>query len=221
MFEADGLLIRSIISIVAAIAGFGLGFWALHPWAAASLRTDEGRSRLASRLVTAFTGAAALGVACWSAGLTPQLPAAIAFAVVGTTLSIVDLAEQRLPNSMLLVAAATVGPLLVAGLVVSSDWPALLAGAIGAVVMFAFYFLMALINVQFMGMGDVKLAAIVGAMLGAHGLSTWLVGLVATFVIGAVAAIIKLARRGSKARDGLPFGPFMVAGTLLALAVGS
>lgn len=220
MLEADGLLVRSILSIVAAIAGFGLGFWALHPWAAESLRTDRGRARLASRLVTAFAGAAALGIASWGAGPAPQLPAAIAFALVGTTLSIVDLAEQRLPNGMLLVAVATVGPLLIAGLVVSADWPALLAGAIGAVAMFAVYFLMALISVRAMGMGDVKLAAIVGAMLGAHGISTWLVGLVATFVIGGVAAIIQLARRSASEREGIPFGPFMVAGTLVALAVG-
>ena len=219
MFDFDDVLVRSLVGVITAIAGFALGSWALHPWAVASLHTDAGRARLIGRLPTAFLSAAALGLAGWCAGLAPMLPAVIAFAIEGTTLSIVDLAERRIPNYLLLIGVATVGPLLIAGLIVSSDWSALLWGAIGAVAMFVFYLLLALIDARAMGMGDVKLAPIVGAMLGVHGLSWWLVGLLATFAIGAVAAIVQLVRRRGQGRAGIPFGPFMVAGTLVALAL--
>ena len=218
MTEVAPILVRSILSLAAAIAGFALGWWALHPWAMALVRTDQGQTRLAGRVVTALAAAAALGLAAWGAGRSPLLPSAIAFAVVGTTLALVDLAEKRIPNQLLLIGAATVGPLLVAGVVVRWGWLALLGCAIGAGAMFALYLLMALIDGRAMGMGDVKLALLVGAMLGPHGLSVWLIGLLATFVIGAVAAIITLVRRRGRPRAGIPFGPFMIAGTLLVLA---
>ena len=218
MVDIAPLLVRSILSVASAVAGFALGWWALHPWAMALVRTELGQTRLAGRLPTALAAASALGMAAWSEGLSPLLPSTLAFAVVGTTLALVDLAEKRIPNHLLLVGAATVGPLLIVGVVARWGWPALLGCAIGAGAMFALYLLMALIDGRAMGMGDVKLALLVGAMLGPHGLSVWLIGLLATFVLGAGAAFITLVRRRGRPRRGIPFGPFMIAGTLLALA---
>ena len=221
MLDIAPLLVRSIVSVASAIAGFALGWWALHPWAMLLVRTERGQARLASRLPTALVASAALGIGAWSEGISPLLPSCLAFAIVGTTLALVDLAEKRIPNHLLLVGAATVGPLLVVGVVARWGWPALLGCAIGAGAMFALYLLMALIDGRAMGMGDVKLALLVGAMLGPHGLTVWLIGLLATFVLGAGAAMVTLAMRRGRPRTGIPFGPFMIAGTLLALAFSS
>ncbi len=65
-----------------------------------------------------------------------------------------------------------------------------------------------------MGFGDVKLAAPLGAMLGWDG---FLVGLLMAVVLGAVIGVAQRLAGGSRF---VPFGPFMVAGAFLALAVG-
>ena len=68
-----------------------------------------------------------------------------------------------------------------------------------------------------MGFGDVKLAGIIGGMLGFLSYQALLVGAFAAFVIGgAVGAALLWSRRGSR-KSQLPFGPFMIAGALLAL----
>ncbi|HWG85031.1 MAG TPA: A24 family peptidase, partial [Deinococcales bacterium] len=66
-----------------------------------------------------------------------------------------------------------------------------------------------------MGFGDVKLAAAIGAFLGWEGL---VVALAISVVLGAVVGL--LARAAGGGRE-LPFGPFMAAGALVALFLGS
>ena len=87
----------------------------------------------------------------------------------------------------------------------------------GGVVMFTVYFLLALISPSAMGMGDVKLAALVGLVLGWFGLAVWLIGLLAAFVVGGVIAIIALVLRRVTLRGSIPFGPSMLVGALAAV----
>jgi leader peptidase (prepilin peptidase) / N-methyltransferase len=68
-----------------------------------------------------------------------------------------------------------------------------------------------------MGMGDVKLALLMGAALG----KTVAVALMLGMVAALVPAVILLARHGSKARKmGIPFGPFLALGSVVALFWG-
>jgi leader peptidase (prepilin peptidase)/N-methyltransferase len=76
-------------------------------------------------------------------------------------------------------------------------------------------------------MGDVKLAPALGLYLGYLGWEAVLVGILAGFVLGALAAIVILvrdvvARRpvGGALRRALPFGPFLLLGTLVGLLTG-
>jgi leader peptidase (prepilin peptidase)/N-methyltransferase len=147
------------------------------------------------------------------------LPAFLAVIAVGTAISIVDLREKRIPNRMLLVAAPAVAVLLVAGLLIRGEPGRLLAVLVGAAAMFALYFVIALIAPAAMGMGDVKLAALLGGALGTAGLTAWLVGLLAAFVIGGGVAVAALAAGRVGWRGNIPFGPWMIAGTLIGLAL--
>jgi leader peptidase (prepilin peptidase)/N-methyltransferase len=71
-----------------------------------------------------------------------------------------------------------------------------------------------------MGMGDVKLAGVLGMGLAWLGWSEWLVGAFLAFLLGAVVGLgLMLLRRASR-RSAIPFGPFMVAGALLGILVG-
>jgi len=68
-----------------------------------------------------------------------------------------------------------------------------------------------------MGMGDVKLAGVMGLYLG----SSVLPALLIAFLSGSIYGGVLMARHGAGARKkGVPFGPFLALGGLVALLVG-
>jgi len=68
-----------------------------------------------------------------------------------------------------------------------------------------------------MGMGDVKLALLIGAMLG----RTTPVGVMLGLLFGLVPSIVLIARHGAGARKlGIPFAPFLAAGAVVSLFAG-
>jgi len=140
------------------------------------------------------------------------LIAAVTTAVL-VVLSLIDIESRRLPNKIVLPTAALV---LAARLATSPDhWGAWLGASIGAA---AFFLVFAIAYPAGLGMGDVKLALLLGAALGGAVLPALLLGTLA----GGVAAVVLLARRGLRARGTtMPFGPFLAFGaiaTILLLA---
>jgi len=134
------------------------------------------------------------------------------FVAVLVVLSVIDIRTRRLPNRIVLPAAAIV---LAAQLAIAPDraieW---VVGALGA---FAFLLIAALVNPGGLGMGDVKLALLLGAALGWAVAGALLVGLVAAGVAGAVV----IARNGWTAgrKATLPLGPFLAFGGVAAVVV--
>jgi leader peptidase (prepilin peptidase)/N-methyltransferase len=128
-------------------------------------------------------------------------------------LSVIDIESRRLPNRIVLPAAAIV---LAARLVTEPEhWAAWLGGAIGAGALFFVFWLAYPAGI---GMGDVKLAFLIGAALGGAVLTALLLGTLA----GAAAAVVLLVRGGRQARKAtMPYGPFLAFGaiaTMLLLA---
>ncbi|RNB51076.1 prepilin peptidase [Agromyces tardus] len=208
-----------LVIIVAILVGAALGWWPLAQWTRRSLRTDEGlrMQQRTVRLWSASCTAVAFGALAWRFGSDWVLPALLVFAAASVVLSIVDLAEKRLPNAVIVPALIAVGVLLVVAAAATGEWMSLLWAFGGGVTMFAVYFLLALISPSAMGMGDVKLAALVGLVLGWFGLATWLIGLLGAFVVGGIIAIIALALRRVTLRGSIPFGPSMLVGALAAV----
>jgi leader peptidase (prepilin peptidase) / N-methyltransferase len=135
---------------------------------------------------------------------------AAAWCAVLVAISAIDLEHRIVPNRIVVPAAAAV--LVVRTLIdPSPEW---LLGALGAS---AFLFAAALAYPAGMGMGDVKLALLLGAMLGRDvG-----VGLMAGMIAALVPSIVLLARHGGAARKmGIPFAPFLAIGALVALFAG-
>jgi leader peptidase (prepilin peptidase)/N-methyltransferase len=154
---------------------------------------------------------AVLAVACVAAfGLTLDAALAFGFCAVLVTLSAIDLRHRIVPNRIVLPAAAIV---LVAhtALDPSLEW---VLGALGAS---GFLFVAALAYPKGLGMGDVKLALLLGAMLGASvGVALFL-----GFVSSLVPAIVLFARHGRAARKmAIPLVPFLSLGALVALFFG-
>ena len=149
-------------------------------------------------------------------GWTPLLAARLAFACAMVVLFAIDLRHHLLPN-VITVPGIVVG--FVLSLVLPPGWKASLIGLIaGGGVLFAIaegYY--RLRGIEGLGMGDVKMLAMIGAFLG---WKLMLVTLVLASFAGSVigVGVIALGRGGMKAA--LPFGTFLAVGALTAAVVG-
>lgn len=156
----------------------------------------------------------------WHVGLSWELPAYLYLAAIAVALALIDIDVHRLPNAIVLPSYAVVAVLLLLPAVVDGRWDDYLRAALGGVVLFAFYFLLAFIYPSGMGFGDVKLAGVLGAYLGWLGWGVLAVGGFLGFLLGGVVggALMTVRRAGRKSK--IPFGPFMLAGVLIAVFFG-
>ena len=143
-------------------------------------------------------------------GLTFKAGIAALFCVVLVAISVIDLERRIIPNRIVLPAAAVILALQTAR-DPSVEWVAAGAGAA------AFLLLAALAYPAGMGMGDVKLALLLGFGLG----RTVPIGMLMGMIAALVPAVVLLARHGSAARKmAIPFGPFLAFGAVVALFAG-
>lgn len=92
-----------------------------------------------------------------------------------------------------------------------------LAALVGLALLLAIH----LVNPRGMGMGDVKLAGILGLYLGFLGVRQVLFGLFLGFLLGAAGGILLIVTGIRSRRDHIPFAPFLAAGAILAVLLGS
>ncbi|WP_179783643.1 prepilin peptidase [Micromonospora jinlongensis] len=131
----------------------------------------------------------------------------------------VDLAVHRLPDRLTLPAAAGTWLLLgVAALDAEpGHWLRAVIGGAGLALFFASTTL--LLGRRGFGLGDAKLALSVGALLGWYGWPALLLGLLLAFGLSALVSLALLATRRARWSTHLPFGPFLLLGTVGALAL--
>lgn len=143
-------------------------------------------------------------------GVTPEAVVASFFCAVLVAVSSIDVEYRIVPNRIVLPAAAIV----LAAQTVLHPSPEWLLGSLGAA---GFLLLAAIAYPRGMGMGDVKLALLLGAMLG----RSVAVGLMIGFLAALVPAVALAVRHGSKARKmAIPFAPFLAFGGIVALFAG-
>jgi leader peptidase (prepilin peptidase) / N-methyltransferase len=143
-------------------------------------------------------------------GPTPEAALAAGFCAALLTLSVIDGRHRIVPNRIVVPAA---GAALVAHTAIdpSLEWLAWSLAAAGAL------FLVVLAYPKGLGMGDVKLALLLGAVLGASVTVALMVGLFAALV----PAAILVSRHGASARKmGVPLAPFLSLGAVIALFFG-
>ncbi|MCZ2804464.1 A24 family peptidase [Modestobacter sp. VKM Ac-2983] len=148
-------------------------------------------------------------------GWTAQLPAWLWFVAIGLLLTVVDLREQLLPNRVLLPGLLGGLALLTVAAGATGDWPDLGRAVLAGGAAFAVLLAMALISPSGLGMGDVKLAALLGLYLGWLGWPVVLAGFFLGFLLQAAVGLALLATRRVGRRTGLPFGPALLAGALV------
>jgi leader peptidase (prepilin peptidase)/N-methyltransferase len=172
-------------------------------------RICEARIGLRYPLVELGTGLLVAGCVLHF-GVTADAFVAAFFCAVCVAVSAVDLEYRIVPNRIVVPAAAII---LIAQTALHPrvEW---LAGAFGAAL---FLFLAVLAYPKGMGMGDVKFALVLGAMLGRDVTVALMLGMISALV----PAVVLLLRHGPAARKmGIPFAPFLALGGVVALFAG-
>jgi len=145
------------------------------------------------------------------------LAAACWLAVCAVPLACTDFAVQRLPDPLTGAAYAGTVMLLLLAAAVGGPWSALLRALLGGLALAGFYLLLILISPSGMSLGDVKLAASLGSLLAWFSWRLLIAGGFAGLCLGALAAGALLASRRVSREHLIPFGPFMIAGAVLAV----
>lgn len=141
-----------------------------------------------------------------------QLVLGLVFVATLAAVTLTDLEQRIIPNRILLVSA-------IAGLAIAAvaDPASLPERAIAAVAAGGLLLLTALAYPRGMGMGDVKLAALMGLYLGRSVAPALLIA----FFAGALVGVGMIVREGAAARKrGVPFGPFLALGGIVGLLAG-
>lgn len=205
--------------LVTVVAGAVIGWFLPRPLGRYSPAADDPLPAPSRPLLAAAT-AVLFAVVAVFLGLSWELPAYLFFAAVAVVLTVIDLRHHLLPNAVVLPALGIGFVLLSVAAVGDGAWGALLRSVLGALVLFVLYLVLALISPAGLGMGDVKLAAVLGLFLAYQGWGALFVGAVLASVIGALVGLAVLASRRGDLRSDVPFGPSMLAGALLAVVVG-
>lgn len=154
------------------------------------------------------------------AGTGWLLPAHVVLAALTTVLVVTDLDEKLIPNRVLYPGTALAAALLAIGAVGTDRVADLGRGALAGVGYFALLLVVALASRGGFGMGDVKLAVVLGLFMGFWGWRVLASGLFYTGMIGGIPALVMIATRRAGRGDELPYGPAMVLGCWTALALG-
>ena len=209
---------------VMAILGAGVGAWLNRSLADGTYRRSDERDRPLPRHTWWLVIAVALawgsltlrfgGYAQWS-----LLPAYLYLGAIGAALTFIDLDVHRLPDLIVLPSYPIAFVLLLVPTVVNGQWGWLLRGVLGGLALYLGYLVLMLISPGGggLGFGDVKLAGVLGLLLGWLGWGPVLVSVFAAFLLGGVIALtLLLARRASRSSH-IAFGPSMIVGAWVAL----
>jgi leader peptidase (prepilin peptidase)/N-methyltransferase len=180
----------------------------------------RGRCRRCRARISALYPAAELGLGAAFLGTVlvlwddpVQLVLGLVFVTTLAAITLTDLELRIIPNRILLVAA--IACLVIAA---AADPASLAERAIAAAAAGGLLLLAALANPRGMGMGDVKLAALMGLYLGRAVAPALVVG----FAAGALVGLGMMLREGAAARKkGVPFGPFLALGGIVGLLAGN
>lgn len=187
----------------------------------ATMGTSASRRVPATSALTMVTALelCGIGLAAASAGLAwllrdapgglPLLAVWLVVMHTGMLLAAVDVAVRRLPTPVISVAALAVGVLLAGQAVATGQGRTLVNAALAAAALGGLYLALVLVAGSGMGLGDVRLAALLGAALGTSGWPAVFLGGLLPFVLAAPEALARLALRRAQS---IAFGPYLIAG---------
>ena len=198
------------------LAGFVIGpavdVWITHQLERRGLDRPESW-RPATRWVLSVilgTGWAAISIGVgWSGVLAAHL---VWVTVIGAVV-VTDLEHRLIPNRILYPGGAVTALLLLVGALLDGTPGRLGSAALGAGLCLLGMGALSVLGRGALGMGDVKLSAVLGLVCGYWGVEVALRAILSGFLIGGVAALGLMIARRAHRRTQLPFAPFLVAGS--------
>ena len=199
-----------VVLLTALVTGAAAG--ALTAWVRKV--ADSESAWFGSRTHVLLAGLGGAGAGALAHGWA-ELVAFALLALACALLVVIDLSVYRLPD----IITGPMYPIVLAALTVQStvdgDWSRLGRAAAGGAVLAVGYLVLALLVPSGLGLGDVKLAGLLGAFLGWMGWPSLLVGTLAAFTLNAVVAAVLLLSRHVTRKGATAFGPWMVAGAAI------
>lgn len=184
-------------------------------------RCTDGDTFGPSTPVIALVTSVVCAVLAAAVGARPELPVWLLLAPIAVLLAAVDFAVHRLPDVVVVPLTATAltglgGAALLPG--AGGSWRTAL---LGSLTLGACYLMLFVISPRSFGLGDVKLAPVLGAVLGWYGWGILLIGTFAGFLFGTLHGLgLILARRAGR-KTAIPFGPSLLAGAFVGILLGS
>lgn len=214
-------LSRPALAVAVLVTAVVVGPWLARVAVRLAARDDAALPTPLRTGVMTAAFAALLAGAGELTGLRP-VTAALAWAAgAAVVLAATDLDSHRLPDRVTYPACAVCAAALLVDAAVHGTWGALLtAGAAGATA-FLVGGLGWFVSPQGLGLGDVKLLGLLGLVLGWFGWGVLMAGVLLGLLTGALVSVVLLATRRAGWRTAIPFGPPLLAGSVLALALGA
>jgi leader peptidase (prepilin peptidase) / N-methyltransferase len=181
-----------------------------------AVRCGQCHASLGVPLVLELATAAVLTLLLGRFGGQPDVVAFAFFGAIGVALAAIDIAVQRLPDRLTLPAYPILIAMLGGAALLSGDAAALGRALLGCLALSGCFLVLALIRPGHLGGGDIKLAGLTGLVLGWIGWPALITGAALAFVLSAIVSLALLAARRITLRSVMSFGPFLVAGTVLA-----
>lgn len=183
-------------------------------------RTCRARISVQYPLVELGTGALFAGVA-WKFQAHWVLAGFLVLAATLVAIAVIDLEHYIVPNRILIPVVPASIALLALGALGDGTWGDFARALAGGGAAFGALLVVHLINPRGMGMGDVKLAFLLGLFLGWLGWGEVVLGLFLGFLLGAVIGVVLIAARIRSRKEAVPFAPFLAAGTMAAVLFGA
>ena len=207
------------VAALAVVGALVLGPWLARVSVRLARRDDAASAGPLRTVLTGVLVALALAGALLAGGVRPATVALAWAGIAGVVLGAVDLAVHRLPDRVTLPAYAVVTTALLVDAVALGTWPALLRALLAGTAAFGLAAAAAVLSPRGLGFGDVKLLGLLGLVLGWVGWGALLAGVLLGLVTGAAASLTLIAAGRAGWRTALPFGPPLLVGAVLALAL--
>jgi leader peptidase (prepilin peptidase)/N-methyltransferase len=214
--------VRALVAAVCGVAGLSAGpVLALLADRVPERKPFRGSSWRTPDVVTiTIVSAAVFGAVGVRFGADWAVPGFLAFGACLIVVTITDLRLFLIPNRIIYPTLLAAAVLLGFAALVGHDSEAFKRAALGGLAAWGAMLVIHLINPRGMAFGDVRLAAVIGAFTGWIGYDHIFLALFLGFIAAAVVGVVLIISRRRKAKDPVPFGPFLAIGALAAVLFG-
>lgn len=153
-------------------------------------------------------------------GIQLNLLNLLAFSALSIPLTVIDLIVKRLPNSLTFTGISLASVITIFAFIENHNFSILISFVLNTLIPGFVFLILNLASKGGMGMGDVKLAAMIGALLSIFGGKTIFVSFVFAFILGALASLVLIFMKIASRKTLIPFGPYMILGAWISILIG-